>query len=122
MGRAAAIRSAARGPRGCRRPGRRLRSGKVPRRAGFVLDVARQQFTLSLKAESMAVGTAKLPEVEADTPRVLFEERIALLRDLAKTTDGLFETFLKIRASSAWESHVNAIRRWILSSKSVAAA
>jgi hypothetical protein len=99
-----------------------LRSGKVPRRAGFVLDVARQQYTLSLKAETMAVGTAKLPEVEADTPRVLFEERIALLRELAKTTDALFETFLKIRASSAWESQVSAIRRWILSSKSVAAA
>jgi hypothetical protein len=99
-----------------------LRSGKVPRRAGFVLDVARQQYTLSLKAETMAVGTAKLPEVEADTPRVLFEERIALLRELAKTTDGLFETFLKIRASSAWESQANTIRRWILSSKSVAAA
>jgi hypothetical protein len=99
-----------------------LRSGKVPRRAGFVLDVARQQYTLSLKAETMAVGTAKLPEVEADTPRVLFEERIALLRELAKTTDGLFETFLKLRASSAWESQANTIRRWILSSKSVAAA
>jgi hypothetical protein len=99
-----------------------LRSGKVPRRAGFVLDVARQQYTLSLKAETMAVGTAKRPEVEADTPRVLFEERIALLRELAKTTDGLFETFLKIRASSAWESQANTIRRWILSSKSVAAA
>jgi len=99
-----------------------LRSGKVPRRAGFVLDVARQQYTLSLKAETMAVGTAKLPEVEADTPRVLFEERIALLRELAKTTDALFETFLKLRASSAWESQANTIRRWIMASKSVAAA
>ncbi len=99
-----------------------LRSGKVPRRAGLILDVARQQYTLSLKAESMAVGSAKLPEVEADTPRVLFEERIALLRELGKTIDGLFETFLKIRASSAWEGQANAIRRWITTAKSVAAA
>ena len=99
-----------------------LRSGKVPRCAGLILDVARQQYTLSLKAESMAIGTAKLPEVEADTPRVLFEERIALLRELGKTTDGLFETFLKVRASSAWEGQVNIIRRWITTTKSVAAA
>jgi hypothetical protein len=100
-----------------------LRSGKVPRRAGLILDVARQQYTLSLKAESMAVGTAKLPEVEADTPRVLFEERVALLRELGKITDGLFDTFLKIRASSAWEGHVNTIRRWITTTtKNVAAA
>jgi hypothetical protein len=45
---------------------------------------------------------------------VLFEERIALLRDLAKTMDALYATFLDIRASSAWESSTGAIRKWII--------
>jgi hypothetical protein len=99
-----------------------LRSGKVPRRAGLVLECSGQQFALSLAAETMSVTGAKLPEVEADTPRVLFEERVALLRELGKTSDALFETFLKLRASSTWEGHASVIRRWILSTKKVAAA
>ncbi len=101
-----------------------LRTGKLPRKAGLVLDVSRLQFSLSLAAESLAVGSARLPDVEeADTPRVLFEERVALLRELSKTIDALFDTFLETRASSAWEGHVNTIRRWIQSTtKTVVAA
>jgi hypothetical protein len=92
-----------------------IRTGKVPRKAGLALHVNGQDFTLNFNPEALAAGSAKLPEVEdAETPRVLFEERIALLRDLCRTIDGLFETFLKVRASSSWEGQVNGIRRWIL--------
>ncbi len=99
-----------------------LRSGKLPRKAGLVLDSNGQQYTLSLAAESLAVGSAKLPEVEADTPRVLFEERVAILREMTKTIDALFDSFLKTRASSAWEGQAGTIRRWIQSAaKNVAA-
>jgi hypothetical protein len=99
-----------------------LRSGKVPRKAGLVLDANGQQYSLSLAAESLAVGSAKLREVEADTSRVLFEERVAILRELSRTIDALFDTFLKTRASSAWEGQVGTIRRWIQSfAKNVAA-
>lgn len=100
-----------------------LRSGKLPRRAGFILDALGQQFSFNLNSEAMALGTAKLPEVEdAESPRVLFEERITLLRDLSKSLDALFETFLKARASSAWEGQVSGIRKWILESAKKAAA
>ncbi|HXE54275.1 MAG TPA: hypothetical protein VN541_14725 [Tepidisphaeraceae bacterium] len=101
-----------------------LRSGKLPRKAGLVLDANGQQFTLTLNAESLALSGAKLPEVEeAENPRVLFEERIGLLRDLGQTIDGLFTSFLKIRASSSWEGQVSGIRKWIMElQKKVAAA
>ena len=100
-----------------------LRSGKVPRRAGLVLDINRQQYTLTLNPEAMSVGAAKLPEVEeADSPRVLFEERIALLRDLCGGIDALYDTFLKTRASSAWESYTSGIRRWVTETKKASAA
>jgi hypothetical protein len=100
-----------------------LRSGKVPRKAGIVLDASGMQFNFTLAAESFAISTAKLPDVpEADTPRVLFEERIALLREFSKTLDGLFTAFLKLRTTSNWESHANTIRRWIASAKNIAAA
>jgi hypothetical protein len=101
-----------------------LRSGKVPRKAGLLVHVNKQDFKLTFNPEGFVVSAGVLPEVEeADTPRVLFEERIALLRDFAKTLDGLFETFLKLRGSSSWEAQVSGIRRWIMQPmKAVAAA
>lgn len=93
-----------------------IRSGKLPRKAGFVLDAAGTQFSFNFNAETLQLGSTKLPEVEADTPRVLFEERIGLLRDLSKSIDGLYEAFLKLRASSKWESRTADLRRWILAS------
>jgi hypothetical protein len=100
-----------------------LRSGKVPRKAGLILDANKQQYWLNLSAEPLAVGAGKLPDVEeADSDRVLFEERIELLRELTKAIDALFDTFLNLRASSAWESHVGKIRRWILKVEQVTVA
>jgi hypothetical protein len=100
-----------------------LRSGKVPRKAGLIADINRQQYAFTLSAESLALGGAKLPDIEeADSPRVLFEERIALLRDLCKGMDALYATFLKLRASSNWEGHVSQIRRWIKKAEKAVAA
>lgn len=92
-----------------------LRSGKLPRKAGIILDAFSRQFSFTLSAETLALGGARLPDVEdADTPRVVFEERIALLGDLCKAMDALFQTFLKARASSSWEGQVGGMRKWIL--------
>jgi len=100
-----------------------LRTGKVPRKAGLVLDANRQQFSLNFNAEALAISGAKLPDVEeADSPRVLFEERVQILRDLCKLIDGMFDAFLKLRASSAWEGQTSTIKKWIMNSAKAAAA
>lgn len=99
------------------------RTGKVVRKVTMLLHAGGQQYDLSVNPEAMAVGSGKLPEVEeADTPRVLYEERIALLRDLCRALDGLYENFVKLRASSAWEGQMTAIRRWIKQPNQVVAA
>lgn len=99
-----------------------LRSGKMPRKAGLILHVQGQQFEFGLNPETFSLASAKLPEVkDAENPRVLFEERIALLRELSKSMDVLFDTFLKVRAGSAWEGVTGHIRRWILQSPKIAA-
>jgi hypothetical protein len=91
-----------------------LRTGKVPRKAGMVLDVSKMQFSLTFNPESFSIGAARLPDVEeAETPRVVFEERIGLLRELSKSIDSMYESFLKVRAGSSWEGQSNSIRRWI---------
>jgi len=91
-----------------------LRTGKVPRKAFLMVNARGNQYEFTINPEQFSLGGAKLPPVEeAETPRVLFEERIALLRDLAGTLDALYETFLGVRAGSAWEGMVGGIRKWI---------
>jgi hypothetical protein len=91
-----------------------LRVGKVPRKAGMILDQRGQTFGFNFNAESFAVSTLKIPDLEADTPRTLFEERITALRDFTQILDKLYGEFLDARTTGAWENHVAAIRKWIL--------
>ncbi|HEX2973132.1 MAG TPA: hypothetical protein VHP11_12420 [Tepidisphaeraceae bacterium] len=100
-----------------------LRSGKMPRKAGLIIETAGKQYQLTFNCETLGCGSTVLPDVEeAEDARVLFEERIFMLRDLSKGLDALLYNFLKTRASSAWEGQVNTIRRWIMQSSKQAAA
>jgi hypothetical protein len=91
-----------------------LRTGKVPRRAGLVLEHAGSIFQFSLDAASLGVSGLKLPDVEeADSPRVVFEERIGMMRLFQKLLDSSYMEFLKVRASTQWEQKANTIRHWI---------
>ncbi len=99
-----------------------LRTGKLPRKVGMILEAGGNQFYLTFNGESFTFGGAKLPDIEeAENPRVVFEERIGLLRDLCKSMDAMFQSFLKVRASAAWEGQTAGIRRWINSNQKQAA-
>jgi hypothetical protein len=90
-----------------------LRCGKVPRKAGLILDAHGAQYSLTLAAEPLAIAGMQMPEVEeADSPRTLFEERITQLRDFVKTFDALYAAFLKVRLAS-WEGTRSHLRKWI---------
>ena len=92
-----------------------LRTGKVPRKVGLIVDANGQQSSFSLAGEALAVGSLKLPDVEeADSPRVVLEERVSMLREVSRALDALFETFLKTRAGSSWEGYTTGLRRWII--------
>ncbi|MCS7032850.1 MAG: hypothetical protein NZ561_02520, partial [Phycisphaerae bacterium] len=89
------------GPAGMPEAFEALRTGKIPRKAGLTIESAGAQFTFTLAAETLAISGLKLPEVpEADTPRVHFEERVALLRQFGQVLDGLFGEFLRRRISA----------------------
>jgi len=91
-----------------------LQTGKVPRKAGIVMDADGLQFNFNLNAETLAISGLKLPDVEeAETPRVLFEERVAMLRNFCKSLDGMFDHFLKVRGGGGWEGQTSNMRRWI---------
>lgn len=90
-----------------------LRSGKVPRKAGLILDAHGAQYSLTLAAEQLAIAGLQMPEVEdADSPRTLFEERITQLRDFVKSMDELYEAFLNTRLAG-WEPVRSAVRKWL---------
>lgn len=90
-----------------------LRSGKLPRSVGLILDANRQQFAFKWSAETLAVSGGRLPDVdEADTARVLFEERVGMLRDFCRDMDALFAAFLSHRMNG-WAGRIADIRRWI---------
>ena len=91
-----------------------LRTGKLPRKTGLLLDSHGQQYQFTFNPETFGFGSTKLPEVpEADSPRVLFEERIGLLRELCKSVDAMYDAFLKTRASASWEGRTATIRKWV---------
>lgn len=100
-----------------------LRSGKVPRVARLTAAIRGELFQFAIGAESLAISGLKLPEVDkADSARVLFEERITLLRDLNRDLDALFWTFLDVRASERWPQAVSEIRQWLAVKPTAAAA
>jgi hypothetical protein len=100
-----------------------LRSGKLPRKLFLIAHANGMQFEFNFNGESFGFGSAKLPEIEeAENARVLFEERIPLMRQLCLTTDGLFQTFLKVRTGGGWESAAGKIRKWILTTSRPATA
>jgi hypothetical protein len=96
-----------------------LRHGKVPRKASLILEHGGSSFTLSLQGERMAFGGVKLPDVEeAETPRVLFEERIEALRTFCRGLQSLFSEFVQLRSKSeAWEGVRQAIAGWLQKGK-----
>lgn len=90
-----------------------LGTGKVPRKMRVVLDAA-GLFDLTVSGESMVISGLRVPDIDdADSPRVLFEERINLLRDFCETLDGLFDAFLKVRAGGRWTAVTGQMRDWI---------
>lgn len=93
-----------------------LKLGKLPRKAGLIIETGGSQYELLLNPELMAINACKLPEVEdAETARAEFEERIKLIHDLVQGLDALFARFLKLRISPAWADTTAAIRTWATS-------
>jgi hypothetical protein len=91
-----------------------LRSGKVPRKAGLILDHKSQQFTFQLQGDQFQVTGLQLPAAEsADTPRSLMEDRTEKLRDFNTALYAVYQTFLKLRVSPEWAEAAKAISSWI---------
>lgn len=92
-----------------------LRTGKVPRKTGFLMDFQRQQYSMTFNTDTFFISALRLPDIEdAPNPRAIFEQRLTMLREVWQAMDGLYEAFLSLRASSHWESQTSSIHKWIV--------
>ena len=92
---------------------RAVQAGKLPRQAGVILVRHDQQYELTLQAETLAVGGAKLPPVEDGEPRVTLEDRVGQLRHLIETIDLLYGAFLGRRLGADWPRELERVQRWL---------
>lgn len=93
---------------------RAAQAGKLPRRAGLILVHHDQQYTLTLHAETLAVGSAKLPKSDdATTGREALEARVTAIRGLVAALDWLYGAFLKLRLGSGWADALAGMQKWL---------
>lgn len=95
-----------------------LSSGKRPVRAAMQIENHGDGFSLAVRGDVMHYSSVVVPPPEeVVSPRALFEDRMARLRDLIESMDGLYAAFLKRRLSGKWPHTLSAMRSWIASGR-----
>ena len=92
---------------------RAIQAGKLPRKMGLILVRQESQYELTLQAELLAIGAARLPAPEAEDDRARHEERITQLRHLLETLDLLYAAFLERRLGDPWTKETAKIKKWL---------
>jgi hypothetical protein len=94
---------------------RAIQSGKLPRKVGLTLVRHDQQYELAIHAETLAVGSAKLPNLpdEVTDARAKLDERATQIRSLIETLDLLYDAFGKKRFGKEWEAELGGMQKWL---------
>jgi len=92
-----------------------IRMGKLPRKAGLTLVRDDEQFDLTLKAETFSIGSARISQIGDDVATRDAIDRIESVRQLAETTDLLYEVFCNARLSKQWPAELKQMAKWLQS-------
>lgn len=93
---------------------RAIQSGKLPRKVGLTLVRHSEQYELTLHAETLAVGGAKLPPPdEGADARGKLDDRANQLRSLIETLDLLYDAFGQKRFGKEWEQELIGMQKWL---------
>jgi hypothetical protein len=91
-----------------------LRQGKLPTRAKLLVGRGPQQWSLVFDADAFAISSVKIPALLTEEDDEQFYERMQLIEELEAMLGGLFETFIRLRTSAAWEREtLAAMRAWV---------
>ncbi len=98
-----------------------LSGGKLPVRTAMQIEAQGSAFSVAVRGDAMTFSGVQLPPPEdANSPRAVFEDRLARLRDLIDAGEGLYAAFLKRRLSSKWSQTLSSMRAWIASCRHAA--
>ena len=94
---------------------RAIQAGKLPRKCGLTLVRHDDQYELTIHAETLAVGAAKLPNPPEDVtePRARLEERATQIRHLIETLDLLYDAFGQDRLGKGWTATLPKMQQWL---------
>ena len=92
---------------------RAIQSGKLPRKLGLTVVRHDHQYELTLHAETLAIGSAKMPNPEEENPRARLEERASQLRHLVETLDLMYDAFGQQRFSKGWADTLPRMQKWL---------
>jgi hypothetical protein len=94
---------------------RAAQAGKLPRKVGLTVVRHGEQYELTLHAETLAVGSAKLPNVPEDIveARAKLETRADQIRALVETLDLLYDAFGRSRHSNDWSKTLPRMQKWL---------
>jgi hypothetical protein len=99
---------------------RAIQAGKLPRKMGLTLTRQDASYELTLQAESLAIGSARLPAPEAEDERARLEERVTQLRHLMETLDLMYHAFLRRRLGDDWTREHARVKKWLSRKERVA--
>ncbi len=94
---------------------RAIQSGKLPRKAGLTVVRHDEQYELALHAETLAVGSAKMPALPEDVTeaRAKLDERANQLRAMVETLDLVYDAFGKKRFGPEWADELAGMQKWL---------
>lgn len=92
---------------------RALQSGKLPRKAGLILERHGLAYELTLQAESFSVSGLALPRPEGLSGSELRVARVESLRHVVETLDLLYAAFILRRSAADWHGELGRIRGWL---------
>jgi hypothetical protein len=100
---------------------RALQVGRLPRKSGLTIVRHDHPYELTVQAETLAIGSAKLPAPEEEEERARLEERVNQIRHMIETIDLLYVAFLEQRLGDNWKHASGKIKKW-LKAQPIAAA
>jgi hypothetical protein len=93
---------------------RAIQAGKLPRRMGLTLVRHREQYELTIHAETLSIGSAKLPSLDVAGDRQAKVDRAGQIRELVKTLDMLYDVFCSVRLSEQnWPAELAEMQKWL---------
>lgn len=92
---------------------RAIQAGKMPRKVGLTLVRHGAQYEFTLHAETLGIGSARLPPSEEEDERAQLDERATQIRGLIETLDLLFDAFGQVRFSAEWNKELAKMQKWL---------